>query len=599
MLLMQAQENGVALDEKQLLFIAADDCDAFDSDVDEAPTAHTVFMANLSSADPVSDEAGLSYDLDILCEVHDHYHYQDAVCEHHEVHEMHDDVQPNYVVDSLADYTSDSNMIMYDQDVKDNAVPVVQMHNSEETLEIAEITRKKMNEKINDPECVKKKIKITPHDYSKENYLATFTPQKQLTPKQIFWSKDLIKMKAKALIEQTTTSRPMKALTVKHDETERKNILNANDNLIADCLSKDVFYTITDSMLTVSRFYDMNEALNAAQKRISKLESKNSNLQNKIQNDDHDVMVNHFSKLEVEQLNLQLKYQHLKESFDNKKSVTSSDAPTFDLVFVIGQLKDQIQSRGNTIHELREKISRLTTKHSEESVETLREIVKEAKVERPLDRSLASACLYSKHSQELLEYTMHQTNKPTIPSTGVNGATANGSKPRSKTKKDMTLQAKSDMQKVEVHPRNNNSRVKQNNRVDSSISYKHSGCSKHMTEDCSWLRNFMKKFIGTVRFKNDHFGAIMGYGDYVIVSRTPQQNDVGERRNRTLVEAAKTMLNSSTKTQQAATMNRGKEIVNSPQPIYDQEPSMVDDDDDETSKEKEIDKLMALISLSF
>nr|GFD49525.1 hypothetical protein [Tanacetum cinerariifolium] len=32
--------------------------------------------------------------------------------------------------------------------------------------------------------------------------------------------------------------------------------------------------------------------------------------------------------------------------------------------------------------------------------------------------------------------------------------------------------------------------------------------------------------------------------------------------------------------------------------IYDQEPSMVDDDD-ETSKEKEIDKLMELISLSF
>nr|GEZ17905.1 hypothetical protein [Tanacetum cinerariifolium] len=56
--------------------------------------------------------------------------------------------------------------------------------------------------------------------------------------------------------------------------------------------------------------------------------------------------------------------------------------------------------------------------------------------------------------------------------------------------------------------------------------------------------------------------------------------------------------NSSIKTHQSATRNRGKAIVNSPQPIYDQEPSMVDDDDD-TSKEKEIDKLMALISLSF
>ncbi|GJT25967.1 hypothetical protein Tco_0895904, partial [Tanacetum coccineum] len=37
-----------------------------------------------------------------------------------------------------------------------------------------------------------------------------------------------------------------------------------------------------------------------------------------------------------------------------------------------------------------------------------------------------------------------------------------------------------------------------------------------MTEDRSRLRNFMKKFIGIVRFGNDHFGAIMGYGDYVI-----------------------------------------------------------------------------------
>nr|GFB74735.1 ribonuclease H-like domain-containing protein [Tanacetum cinerariifolium] len=54
---------------------------------------------------------------------------------------------------------------------------------------------------------------------------------------------------------------------------------------------------------------------------------------------------------------------------------------------------------------------------------------------------------------------------------------------------------------------------------------------------------------------------------------------------------------SSTRTHQAATRKREKAIVNSPRPIYDQEPSMVDDND-EMSKEKEIDKLMALISLS-
>nr|GEY79880.1 integrase, catalytic region, zinc finger, CCHC-type, peptidase aspartic, catalytic [Tanacetum cinerariifolium] len=46
--------------------------------------------------------------------------------------------------------------------------------------------------------------------------------------------------------------------------------------------------------------------------------------------------------------------------------------------------------------------------------------------------------------------------------------------------------------------------------------YLDSGCSKHMTGDRSRLRNFVKKFIETVRFGNDHFDAIMGYGDYMI-----------------------------------------------------------------------------------
>ncbi|GJS74042.1 hypothetical protein Tco_0706883 [Tanacetum coccineum] len=46
--------------------------------------------------------------------------------------------------------------------IKTNHVPDI-VHNSEDTLEIAKITRKKMNEKIKDTECVKKKVKIAPH----------------------------------------------------------------------------------------------------------------------------------------------------------------------------------------------------------------------------------------------------------------------------------------------------------------------------------------------------------------------------------------------------------------------------------------------------
>ncbi|GJR68953.1 retrovirus-related pol polyprotein from transposon TNT 1-94 [Tanacetum coccineum] len=184
--------------------------------------------------------------------------------------------------------------------------------------------------------------------------------------------------------------------------------------------------------------------------------------------------------------------------------------------------------------------------HLKESVETVREIVEEARVVKPLDNALNYACQYTKLSQELLEYVIgtcpksfnerdnkapttpvtrkkqvtfndkpgtsssntqkhevhqkvQQTNVPMIHSTGVNSSTeASGSTPRSNTKKNRILPAKTEnKKKVEDHPRTNN-------------------YSKHITRNRSKLKNFVEKFIGTVRFGNDHFGAIMGYGDYVI-----------------------------------------------------------------------------------
>ncbi|GJX95816.1 retrovirus-related pol polyprotein from transposon TNT 1-94 [Tanacetum coccineum] len=154
MLLMQAQENGAVLDEEHSLFLAreqvtnfdedvdnspendlalnvdhvfeADECDAFDSDVDEGPTTQTMFMTNLTSEDRIYDEAGPSYDSNTLFEVQDHDTFVNHMDEYHEVHEMQTDVQHNYVVDSDADYTSDSNIIPYDQYVEDNEDHVVQ-----------------------------------------------------------------------------------------------------------------------------------------------------------------------------------------------------------------------------------------------------------------------------------------------------------------------------------------------------------------------------------------------------------------------------------------------------------------------------------------
>ncbi|GKE68784.1 hypothetical protein Tco_1526856, partial [Tanacetum coccineum] len=228
-----------------------------------------------------------------------------------------------------------------------------------------------------------------------------------------------------------------------------------------------------------------------------------------------------------------------------------------------------------------------------ESVETLREIVKEAKVERPLDSSLAFPCLYTKHSQELLEYAIgtcpkdfnprdkklvaipltrkkkvtfedqcetsnsnihkhveqlniQKTNVLVTPSTGVNSCTdASGSQPRSNTKKNRIFPAKSvNKKKVEEHPRTNKSILKTMNRIDSSISSQrnvinsnsHSVCKicnkclifgNHDICVVNYLHSVnaspsINKVVCKVqqvwkpKFRNDHFGAIMGYGDNVI-----------------------------------------------------------------------------------
>ncbi|GJT87765.1 hypothetical protein Tco_1069482 [Tanacetum coccineum] len=128
---LNAQENGVALDEEQLLFLAGGQDDTIIEDVDEQPVhdlalnVDNVFQVNDYTT--VYDESVHRHDSDILSDGTDHLaQYQDVFVKHHEEYEMHDDVQPNYVVDSHADYTSDSNMIPYDQYIKDNAVPVVQ-----------------------------------------------------------------------------------------------------------------------------------------------------------------------------------------------------------------------------------------------------------------------------------------------------------------------------------------------------------------------------------------------------------------------------------------------------------------------------------------
>ncbi|GKE74721.1 hypothetical protein Tco_1536762 [Tanacetum coccineum] len=123
MMLMQAQETGAVLDEEELLFLA-NECDAFDSDVDDEPTSQSIFMANLSSAGPANLQAGPS-NVSILSKVHDLENAIDHSVNNQDEHEIHNEVQQEKVIDSTSADMGNSNVIPYEQYLMINDVSVV------------------------------------------------------------------------------------------------------------------------------------------------------------------------------------------------------------------------------------------------------------------------------------------------------------------------------------------------------------------------------------------------------------------------------------------------------------------------------------------
>ncbi|GKA68496.1 hypothetical protein Tco_0768413, partial [Tanacetum coccineum] len=465
-LLMQSQENGAVLDKEQSLFLVgehiinfdedvdnspendlalnmdhifeADECDAFDSDVDEGPTTQTMFMTNLTSEDRIYDEAGPSYDSNTPYEVQDHDTFVNHLDEYHEVHEMQTDEQHNYVVDSDADYTSNSNIIPYDQYVEDNEDHVVQrnvssvrndalmsildeMHeqgvqsrlankpdmiiNDSVTSELArykelvgeyekrakfELTdrERKIDEQmriiISDQNRKETSLKSELHSaqillsstvghykskteeviilkkdfkQKEDKFLEEFLDIKRLKdkiedrlykqdqsvqmvhmlckPKLFYDEKNKVAIGYKNPLCLTRAKQAQSALynviyintvdKANGAEIVKKNLLIENENLIANCLSTQLLYDVQKS-------------------RCLDLEADMSKVHNESK---------HISKLEREYLNLQLKYQHLQESFDNKNSHMSQEAPDFNSFFKIKNLEHQIQEKDNVIRDLK------------------------------------------------------------------------------------------------------------------------------------------------------------------------------------------------------------------------------------------------------
>ncbi|GJX18752.1 hypothetical protein Tco_0221429 [Tanacetum coccineum] len=102
----------LALNEDNIF--QADECDAFDLDVDDEPTAQSIFMANLSLVGSANPQAGPS-NASILSEVHILENVIDHSVSNQDEHGIHNKVQPLNVIDSTSVHMGNSNVIPYER----------------------------------------------------------------------------------------------------------------------------------------------------------------------------------------------------------------------------------------------------------------------------------------------------------------------------------------------------------------------------------------------------------------------------------------------------------------------------------------------------
>nr|GEY43576.1 hypothetical protein [Tanacetum cinerariifolium] len=119
------------------------------------------------------------------------------------------------------------------------------------------------------------------------------------------------------------------------------------------------------SELNVARFAKIYVANTSVEARCLALEAELATLRDKSHQENQVELIKHFSKLEVNHLNLQLKYQNLKDSIGNNPPTPEKDTPDFDSVFVIGKMQASLQGTDNVIRQLKRQLSELQVTSSD------------------------------------------------------------------------------------------------------------------------------------------------------------------------------------------------------------------------------------------
>nr|GEV26232.1 integrase, catalytic region, zinc finger, CCHC-type, peptidase aspartic, catalytic [Tanacetum cinerariifolium] len=436
----------------------ADDLDAYDSDCHEINSAKVVLMENLSH-----------YGSDDLSEVHN----QDNVTHNvinQAVQAMPLSEQSNIVNQSETEITSDSNIIPYSQYVSESQHAAVQNSNfpaQQDELILFVIAQ----------------LKTQVVNYTKIN-LDNKSVNETLTAELERYKYQMRILKERNNIDKVSDSctQSMEIDNLKQTLSEH---LKEKESLIqtkAQQLEPKLYDGSVIKKTNAIVIHDSEENLMLAEESRSKMLRKQK---------DPMISEKKFNTKPVDYTAL----NQLSQDFETRFVPQTELSTEQEKVLVITALKDTLRKlkekaivdEAVILHSINPELLKIDVallapklrnnrtahhdylKHTQEETATLREIVKHERSLNPLNTSLDYGCKITTTAKVPLR-------KP-IPLDSI-------------TPKPVVVQI--------------------------VLWYLDSGCSKHMTGDRSQLTNFVHKFLGMVKFGNDHVAKIMGYGDYQI-----------------------------------------------------------------------------------
>ncbi|GJT95800.1 hypothetical protein Tco_1091318 [Tanacetum coccineum] len=279
---------------------------------------------------------------------------------------------------------------LYDGSVIAKEHAVIFVIDDEDTLILEEESRSKMLDKQNDPISIEKKIKISPIDYSKlnkikEDFGKRFVTKKELSAEQDFWLKHSsfsetpvtshtpVRIEAPSellkVVKRRTTSDAITAgvwVFYRHFffEIQIKHLSIDNDQLLKQILSQEIVHIAVNSV----DILDVKKSCVNECNKCLELETELLKKKDVIEKDVYDKILKSYSTLEKHCISLELTTRLNQEIFQKDNFRENQNAPTFNHLFKINELKAQSQEKDMVIRKFKDRIKSLSGRDNVDNI---------------------------------------------------------------------------------------------------------------------------------------------------------------------------------------------------------------------------------------